>query len=50
MSPFDLIPEVVFGILGLVDDFVIAIIIFIGVAQGFRQILQNRNEVAVRRD
>ena len=43
LSPFDLIPEMIFGIMGFIDDLVIFIFIFIAVAQGFRQILQNRN-------
>ena len=36
LSPFDLIPEVVFGIFGLLDDFLVIIVIFLVVAQGFR--------------
>ncbi len=43
VSPFDLIPEVVFGAVGLIDDFVILIFVLVAVAQGFRQILRNRN-------
>ena len=43
LSPFDLIPEVVFGIFGLIDDFLVIIIIFFVVAAKFRQVLQNRN-------
>ena len=50
LSPFDLIPEFVFGVFGLLDDFVIVIFVFIAVAQGFRQVLQNRNQVNMQRN
>ena len=43
LSPFDLIPEIVFGFIGLLDDFVVIIAVLIVVAQGFRQVLQDRN-------
>ena len=36
LSPFDLIPEMIFGVLGFIDDLVIIVFIFIAVAQGFR--------------
>ncbi len=39
VSPFDLIPEMVFGLIGYLDDLVIVIFVFIAVGQGFRQVL-----------
>ena len=49
LSPFDLIPEMIFGVLGFIDDLVIILFIFIAVAQGFRQVLQNRNQANIAR-
>lgn len=49
LSPFDLIPEVVFGLIGYLDDLVVIVFVFIAVAQGFRQVLQNRNQANLAR-
>ena len=39
VSPFDFIPEMVFGLIGYLDDLVIVIFVLIAVGQGFRQVL-----------
>jgi RING finger protein 170 len=43
VSPIDLIPEVVFGVVGLIDDFFIIFVVLIGVAQSFRNVLIEHN-------
>lgn len=48
VSPFDLIPESVFGIIGLLDDLGILSFAFVILAQGFREILRGRNDAQVR--
>jgi RING finger protein 170 len=48
VSPFDLIPEAVFGVLGLVDDLGILGFACMVIAQAFMAILRGRNDAAVR--
>ena len=42
LSPFDLVPEAVFGVLGLLDDVVIGCIFLVVAAGLYRQILLDR--------
>ncbi|EDV23326.1 E3 ubiquitin-protein ligase RNF170 [Trichoplax sp. H2] len=42
LSPFDIIPEAVFGILGLLDDLLIIVVILIYVTMIYRNIIANR--------
>ncbi|KAJ9562531.1 hypothetical protein OSB04_007691 [Centaurea solstitialis] len=42
LSPVDIIPEALFGILGLLDDFIIALIFFLHVGTLYRAILVRR--------
>lgn len=42
ISPLDLIPEAVFGILGLLDDLFIVLLLALYVAMIYRQFLANR--------
>jgi RING finger protein 170 len=44
LSPFDLIPESVYGIIGIVDDFCILLLLAIYVSVFYRQFVTNRNE------
>jgi RING finger protein 170 len=44
LSPFDLIPESVYGIVGIVDDFCILFLLAIYVSIFYRQFVTNRNE------
>ena len=46
--PFDLIPEAVFGLIGLLDDLGVVGFCFMVVAQAFLQMLRLRNDAAVR--
>lgn len=43
VSPFDIIPEVVFGIVGLIDDLSVVFVVLFMVAQTFRGALLQRN-------
>ncbi|KAK9073475.1 hypothetical protein SSX86_007799 [Deinandra increscens subsp. villosa] len=42
LSPVDIIPEALFGVLGLLDDFIIALIFFLHVGTLYRAILVGR--------
>ncbi|KAM1734741.1 hypothetical protein ACFX11_020172 [Malus domestica] len=42
-SPFDFIPEAIFGIAGLLDDFFIVLIVFFHVAAIYRSVLYRRH-------
>ena len=44
LSPFDLIPEAVFGLIGLIDDIMFVILALIGIGTTFFTVLQGRNE------
>jgi len=44
LSPLDLIPEAVFGLVGLLDDLVIFILISMYLTFFFRQIMANMGE------
>ncbi len=44
VSPFDIIPEAIFGVIGLVDDILIILMVIYYIAQQFRRILINRNQ------
>lgn len=46
ISPFDIIPEAVFGILGLLDDVFVLLLLAIYVALIYRQVVQNRANAA----
>ncbi len=35
LSPFDLIPEAIFGVIGLIDDVLLAVIVLFSIANGF---------------
>ena len=48
ISPFDAIPEAVFGIVGLIDDFAVVIGALIVVTSGFRNILLQVNNRELR--
>ena len=48
ISPFDIIPEAVFGIVGLIDDLVLVIGVLVLVTSGFRNILLQINNQALR--
>jgi len=48
LSPFDLIPEAVFGLLGLMDDFGVIILAVVAVGAHMFDILQNQNRVEMR--
>ena len=48
VSPFDLIPEAVFGVVGLLDDIGVLGFACMVVAQAFMIILRGRNDAAVR--
>jgi RING finger protein 170 len=42
ISPLDLIPESVFGFLGLVDDVLIVLLLLVYVTEAYRQYVANR--------
>mmetsp|Transcript_580 Transcript_580/g.972 ORF Transcript_580/g.972 Transcript_580/m.972 type:complete len:287 (-) Transcript_580:27-887(-) len=44
-SPFDLIPETVFGVIGLIDDFLAFLLILFVVAECFRQFILQQQRV-----
>ena len=44
VSPVDLIPELVFGVFGYIDDFAFIVLFLIGLATTFMSILTNRNQ------
>ena len=44
VSPIDLIPELVFGIFGYIDDFAFIVLFLVGIAVTFMKILTNRND------
>lgn len=46
ISPFDIIPEAVFGILGFLDDIFILLLLAIYIALIYRQVVQNRANAA----
>lgn len=46
ISPFDIIPEAVFGILGFLDDIFILLLLAIYIALIYRQVVQNRAHAA----
>lgn len=43
LSPFDLLPEAVFGLIGFVDDLGLIFACMCGLAQAYMAVLQNRN-------
>lgn len=42
VSPLDIIPESVFGFLGLVDDLLIVLLLLVYVTEAYRQYVANR--------
>ena len=46
ISPFDIIPEAAFGILGFLDDLFILLLLAIYIALIYRQVVQNRAQAA----
>ena len=44
LSPFDIIPESVLGVLGFLDDLAITAVILLYLTVMFRQSLANRNQ------
>ncbi|CDW75568.1 UNKNOWN [Stylonychia lemnae] len=48
ISPFDLIPEFLFGIFGMIDDILVMIYILGSISTVFYQVLVNRNRQEVR--
>ncbi|KAK3743498.1 hypothetical protein QZH41_020598, partial [Actinostola sp. cb2023] len=45
ISPMDIIPESVFGFLGLIDDFLIVLLLLVYVTEAYRQYVANRATV-----
>jgi len=43
LSPIDLIPELIFGVFGLVDDFLVGIYAVVGISSAFYSFLVERN-------
>lgn len=46
ISPFDIIPEAVFGIIGFFDDFFILLLLSVYVGIIYRQVVANRAQAA----
>ena len=46
ISPFDIIPEAAFGILGFLDDLFVLLLLGIYIALIYRQVVQNRAQAA----
>ena len=44
LSPFDVIPEALFGIIGLIDDAMVWLVFLIGIGNNFLGELEKRNE------
>ena len=44
ISPIDLLPELVFGIFGYIDDFAFIVLFLVGIGITFMKILTNRND------
>lgn len=42
VSPLDIIPESVFGFLGLLDDFLIVLLLLVYITEAYRQYVANR--------
>ena len=48
LSPFDVIPEAIFGVIGFIDDFGITIVCLFYVATMYMSHLRDRNERQIR--
>eukprot|EP00347_Sterkiella_histriomuscorum_P014469 403360751 len=48
LSPFDLIPEFIFGIFGMIDDLIVVIYAFVAISSVFYQFMVERNREEVR--
>ena len=48
VSPFDLIPEFVFGIIGFIDDVIVVIYGIVALSTVFYQFMRERNEAQIR--
>ena len=44
ISPLDIIPEAVFGVIGLVDDAMMWIVLLVGIGSTFLGVLEQRNQ------
>lgn len=49
ISPLDIIPESVFGFLGLLDDVLITLLVLVYVTEMYRRVIANRAEEATWR-
>ena len=47
VSPFDLVPECIFGLIGLIDDIAYIIGALVFLANSYNQILVQRNQQAI---
>ena len=50
LSPFDLIPEFVFGILGILDDLCVVILVVLGTTGALMTLYKKRNEAQLYRN
>ena len=48
LSPLDIIPEVIFGVFGMVDDILVGLYVIIAISSVFYQMLVDRNRAHVR--
>ena len=48
VSPFDLIPEFIFGIFGIIDDLIVFLYMFIAISTVVYEYMVDRNREAVR--
>ena len=48
LSPLDLLPELVFGAIGLIDDVIVVVYILVAISSVFYQFLVERNQREVR--
>ena len=48
VSPFDLIPEFIFGVFGIIDDLIVFLYMFIAISTVVYEYMVDRNREAVR--
>jgi uncharacterized membrane protein YkvA (DUF1232 family) len=48
LSPIDLIPEVIFGVFGFVDDIMVGLYAIVGISGAFYSFLVERNRLLAR--
>ena len=48
LSPFDIIPEAVFGLFGLLDDVIYVLLMMVFLSRTFYELLRDQNEERLR--